>query len=771
LKISEKFSESVRLCWLLTLIAVLYSVTPIHNGNIFWHLRNGIDIVETGEIRTADPFTWTRHGAYWIQHEWLAEVALALSWIHIGEAGPVLLKALFIGLSIFFVFKASVKNGADPGLAFVFGALWLTLAQPRWIARPHFFSIFFFSLYLYILSFRFRKPWKLALILLPAQILWVNVHAGFVMGLFLASVPAMTRLLSGRFKEFVKWLLPPVALLLACGIHPNGFRTLEYLPAFLAQPLFKQSIREWWSPFDPRYAPEKAISRTALLFSFLTLGTTALLVRFSKGIDRGKLLALSILVVATVFAARNGELLAPAMLAWVPAMLTLKIPEKISYFAALILLVIPFTYGVPREIGPPKELGAYVDWTVYPVDLANLLEEHPPLLENAVLFNTNEISGYLEYRFGERFPLFVDGRCLLFPEAFHWDYLMITEAPGEGYRSLQYNLFHRYGFNLLIYNTRNPNSSVYLAAKLPEWVPIRIDGLTSTYASWDLLRETELESLAFRYFDPLDPSEFLTTPLYLIPMFSLDELKRQRDQTGAQILDVVVESIHFRQDPTFASVTADNPGTWSYTLDCWNACRAGNLESAAVSAELTGDPALQAAVSYLQTGELQTGEGIIGITTDIAQSQWVERTTLITALWVTGQQTEALSMADCSMDSLPPWGIAQCAWLYSLSGRQEHAEELTELALSKAQGPVIMEKAARVFRTGGNYLQAIEFCRRALAMSPAYAEARLLLANSLWELNRIEEAGVEYLWFEEAGMPLPEYARERLLLLKELGNI
>ena len=54
MKISKKFSESVRLCWLLTIIAVLYSVTPIHNGNIFWHLRNGIDIVETGEITLED---------------------------------------------------------------------------------------------------------------------------------------------------------------------------------------------------------------------------------------------------------------------------------------------------------------------------------------------------------------------------------------------------------------------------------------------------------------------------------------------------------------------------------------------------------------------------------------------------------------------------------------------------------------------------------------------------------------------------------------------
>ncbi|MCD4707963.1 MAG: tetratricopeptide repeat protein [Candidatus Sabulitectum sp.] len=770
MRISEKFSEAATLCWLLTLICVLYCITPIHNGNIFWHLRNGVDIVETGDIRTEDPFTWTRHGTYWIQHEWLAESAMALSWIHIGEAGPVLLKALFIGLSIFFVFKASLKNGADPGLIFVFGAFWLALAQPRWIARPHFFSIFFFSLYLYILSFKFEKPWKLALILFPVQVLWVNVHAGFVMGLFLASVPAMGKLLTGKFSEFGKWLLPPAVLLLASGIHPNGFRTLEYLPAFLAQPLFKQSIREWWSPFDPRYAPEKPISRTALLLSALTFGTTALLIRFSKGIDRGKILALLMLIVATVFAARNGELLAPAMLAWVPGMLKLKIPMKLCAVSALILITIPFVYGVPREIGPPRELGARVDWTVYPVDLANLLEEHPALMEHAVLFNTNEISGYLEYRFGERFPLFVDGRCLLFPEAFHWDYLMLTEAPGEGFTALQKNLFDRYEFNLLIYNTRNQYSSVHMAAALPCWVPIRIDALTSTYAKWELLDETGLDSLAFRYFDPLDPSAFLTTPLYLLPSTAMNELTRQRNQLGSAILDPAIEALLFRIDTTYTTETLQHEGVWSHTLACWEYCRKGDLSSAAVSADLSGDPSIRAAVDFLQNGILAENQVIMSITPNMIRSRWDEKAACITSLWITGQQIKALHEAESSMDSLPPWGIAQCAWLYSLSGEQEHAEELINLALSRARVPIVLERAARVFTTGRSYSRAIEYCNGALAMSPAYTGARLVLADCLWELNRIEDAGTEYSWFGDNGFALPEYALERLLLLRKLEN-
>ena len=772
MKISENFSEAGVLCALLTLITVIFSITPIHNGNFFWHLRNGIDIVESGQIRTEDPFTWTRQGVYWIQHEWLAESAMALSWIHLGESGPVLLKAFFIGLSVFFAFRASIRNGADPGFAFIVAVFWLSLAQPRWITRPHFFSIFFFSVYLYILSFKLEKPWKLALILFPIQILWVNVHAGFVMGFFLASVPAMGKLLKREYKDFWKWTLPPVTLLLASGIHPNGFRTLEYLPSFLAQPLFKQSIREWWSPFDPRYAPDRLISRTAFILSSLCIGTLALLVKFrNRTMDRGKLLALLLLLTATIFAARNGELLAPAIVAWVPGMLKLKIPAKFCTIPFLILLVIPFVYGVPREIGPPKQLGTGVDWSVYPVELSDLLEEHPALLEKAVLFNMNEIAGYIEFRFGERLPLFVDGRCLLFPESFFWDYLILAEAPGNEFISVQKNIFDDFGFNLLIYNTRDQFSSVYLAAALPEWVPIHMDGLTSTYAKWDLLHNTHLEDLAFRYFDPLDPVKFLTTPLYLQPISSLEELSTQREQLSTSILNTVIESFYFRSDTLYSPSLSGEDGTiWSFTLDCWINCRDGDLQSAATSAALSGDRSLQTAVSYLETGILLENETMMGINSNLIISEWSEKAAYISALWITGQQQKALNQTAIHIDSLPPWGVAQCAWLYSLSGEQERAEELAGIALFRRQGPVVLKRTAQVYRTAGDYTNSLEYAKRALVVSPGFVEARLILADNLWDLNRIEEAVTEYKWFGENDYSLPQYANERLLLIRQLGN-
>ena len=756
---------------ILSALAVLYSITPVHNGNFFWHLRNGLDIVETGEIRTEDPFTWTRLGTNWIQHEWLAECAMALGWIHGGESGPVLLKAFLIGLSVLLAFKASVKSGGDPVFTFLLGAAWLALAQPRWIARPHIFSIFFFSVYLYVLSFRIREPWKLTLVLFPVQVLWVNVHAGFVMGIFLASVPAMDRFMHREWKNFFSWTLTPLALLAASGIHPNGFRTLEYLPAFLAMPLYKETIREWWSPFDPRYAPLRVISRTAVLLMGLTLSTSALLLFFRKTIDRGRTAALAVLTAATVFAARNGELLAPAMLAWIPGMTRIRLSWKTMIIPALLLLAVPFVYGVPREVGPPRELGAGVDWTVYPVGAADFLEPHPRLLQGSVLFNTNEISGYLEYRFGENLLLFMDGRCLIYPESFYRNYLSLCFATTPDYRSEQYRLLQMYGFNLLVCNIPDDGSVVYLAALLPNWKPLYTDHLTTVYADTRFLEHIDLDELGYRYFDPFDPVEFMSKPLYLLPSSSLEELLIFREKTGSMALDAQIAALEFREGLQMESRSDPPDDPAGYTLECWQNCREGNLHDAECNAALSGDAQLEAAVRILSGGQLGENEYLLGIrSTGMLRNPQAENALAITALWVTGQQEEALERARVQIDSLPGWGIAQCGMLYSLAGQSETALELAERSLEIRQGPVVMERVARIHALEGNYPAAADFCRAALDLSPDFAGARLLLADCLWNMNMVTEALIEYETIVQAGLQLPDYAEQRLELTAVLDN-
>jgi tetratricopeptide (TPR) repeat protein len=142
----------------------------------------------------------------------------------------------------------------------------------------------------------------------------------------------------------------------------------------------------------------------------------------------------------------------------------------------------------------------------------------------------------------------------------------------------------------------------------------------------------------------------------------------------------------------------------------------------------------------------------------------------ITALWITGQQDEALEIARLNLQSLPGWGVGQCGLLYSLAGDSKTALELAELALSLAGGPVVLERVARISALEGRFDEAAERCAEALSLSPDFSGARLLRADCLWELCRIEEAGTEYDYILLSGHELPEYAMNRLRLADMLSN-
>jgi hypothetical protein len=475
------------------------------------------------------------------------------------------------------------------------------------------------------------------------------------------------------------------------------------------------------------------------------------------------------LTAATVFAARNGELLAPAMLAWIPGMTRIRLPWKAALIPAVFIFAVPFLYGVPREVGPPRQLGAGVDWEVYPVGAADFLQRNSCLVHSAVLFNSNEISGYLEYSFGEELPLFMDGRCLIFPEDFYMDYLRLSFATEPDYMAGQYRLFQEYGFNLLVYNTPEEGSSAFLAAGHPDWVPLYFDHITVVYGGKDLLEECGCQGLGYRYYDPLDPEEFLATPLYLIPAKAMAEMETHMETTGTEALNSRIHALLFRSGEELPQGTDLPDDPYGYTLRCWQSCRGEDMNGAVDYASLSGDPNLSAAVGVLSGVPFDEYQSLLGISSrGMIRTEWAERAVQITALWVTGQQNEALGTAESCMDSLPGWGIAQCGMLYSLAGDRERALELAELALETRRGPVVLERVARIHSQEGNPETAANLCREALALSPDFTGARLLLGNCLWETGMVTEAAIEYETIVLSGLELPEYALSRLELAERL---
>lgn len=775
---------------LFLLVCALYCLTPVHNGNFFWHLRNGEDILETGTIRTSDPFTWTRSGETWLQQEWVAEVMFALSWKTAGEAGPVILKASVIVLAALLASLAAVRRGATLTAVVLTGLLWFALSHGRWIVRPHIISILMFSLYLYLIARGTGGVLSTLAVFLPLQIIWTNAHAGFIMGWFLLGIPLLDNAFARRPGKALERGGVLAAVVLSAGIHPNGFGSVTYITDFLSRPLFRETIREWWSPFHPMYHPGQSISTTAVLLVLLLAATWTLVIARRRKIGASRIVALAALSAASLLSSRNMDFLALAALAWVSPLLgrvRLRIPAILLAAAAAV----PFLAGVPREFGPPRRLGVGVDWSIYPRRLTEFLRENPELLQ-ARVFNTNEISGYLQYAMGEDLPLYMDGRCHLFTENLYAEYLMLAYAvPQDAPRVM--NVMDGRGIQLALYDWPGTDrSSAYILSASPDWKPVYWDSITVVYGRVSWLEEAGFRGQVFTLADPLSPMMLLETPYYLMPSSLREELVTAASSpmnyqpaippAAALLLSEgeVPDTLPFviRSDSMRSGLENALRGREPCIEDprlrviqSWALAGPGEYIAAMDAAVSSGDPMLLSCLSVLHEGGTGAAPaavnrvpplmvpppawaGYLAGTVSPGDSSVIEAA----ALFVSGMRERAIDSVRTVLDremELQPWGLSVSGGLAALHGLDSLAVNLGDSAVSMNTNPYTLLIMGKIEGITGNRRGAVETLSRSLAIAPAYHEARIQRAGYLWMEGRLEEALEDYRLLEELNYLTP----------------
>lgn len=768
----------------------LYCLTPVHNGNFFWHLRNGEDILETGTIRTADPFTWTRCGETWLQQEWVAEVMFALSWKAAGEAGPVLFKAVVIVLAALLASMAAVRRGAALTAVVFTGLLWFTLSHGRWIVRPHIISILMFSLYLYLMARGTGGVLSTLAVFLPLQIFWTNAHAGFVMGWFLLGIPLLDSVLARRPRGALERGGVLAAVVLSAGIHPNGFGSVTYITDFLSRPLFRETIREWWSPFHPMYHPGQSVSTTAVLLVVLLAATWTLVIARRKKIGASRILALAALSAATILSSRNMDFLALAALAWVSPLLGrvhLRIPAILVAAAAAV----PFLTGVPREFGPPRQLEVGVDWSIYPRRLTEFLRENPELLQ-ARVFNTNEISGYLQYAMGEDLPLYMDGRCHLFTESLYAEYLMLAYAvPRDAPRVM--NVLDGRDIQLALYDwPKSDGSSAYILSASPDWKPIYWDSITVVYGRESWLEEVGFRGQVFTVVDPLAPLILLETPYYLMPSSLREELVAAASSpmdyqpaippASALLLSEgeVPDTLPFviRSDSMRSGLESALRGKEPCIEDprlrviqSWALAWTGEYTAAMNAAVISGDPMLQGCLAVLQENGMAAAPAVANRLPPlmVPPPAWTEYLAGASspgdsciieaaALFVSGMRERAIDSVRTVLDrgmELQPWGLSVSGGLAALHGLDSLAVALGDSAVSMSTNPYTLLIMGKIEGITGDRRSAVETLSHSLAIFPAYHAVRIQRAGYLWMEGRLEEALADYRLLEELNYLTP----------------
>jgi hypothetical protein len=228
----------------LALIAAA-ALTPIQNDT-WWQLRAGGDMWSAGHILLTDTYSHTAYGAFWPNHEWLAEV------IYYGcyRAGGLALVTLVAAALIAAAWWISWRLTVGPvRLRVALTAIAFIPASLHWEPRPHAFSFLFLMLTVYCLVHE-RYIW------LPVVFaLWANCHGGVLTGLLVAAAGLGAPLLVSR----TGWLRRVVALCscaVAATATPLGLSMWTELLKSLAR-IRLYPLDEWQPPAlgDPRLAP------------------------------------------------------------------------------------------------------------------------------------------------------------------------------------------------------------------------------------------------------------------------------------------------------------------------------------------------------------------------------------------------------------------------------------------------------------------------------------------------------------------------------------
>ncbi|MGD0088094.1 MAG: hypothetical protein ABSC24_13305 [Verrucomicrobiota bacterium] len=179
-------------CTAVLLLAVFQFSENTVDLDLWGHLVYGQHMLHSGAIPKTDIYSWTAQGQPWINHEWIAEIILAIFYTAWGGPGILLLK-MVVGLAAFAVcLRLGAQRLSWPArfVAWAFAALAVVEISYGFAARPQIFTALFLSLELQWLQ-QIHSGQRLWLLALPGLFLaWINTHGGVLAGFGLLGLAA-----------------------------------------------------------------------------------------------------------------------------------------------------------------------------------------------------------------------------------------------------------------------------------------------------------------------------------------------------------------------------------------------------------------------------------------------------------------------------------------------------------------------------------------------------------------------------------------------------
>jgi len=430
---------STKHTFLAVLLLGLFAMTArnVTDPDVWWHLRTGQYIAVHKSVPLTDPFSYTRAGEPWVAHEWLTEILLYELERAAGFGGLIVVFSAVLCAAFLVLYLRCSPAPYVAGVVTLCAA-WAT--APVWGVRPQVLSLLLTSLWLLILERSEHDP-KLLWWTLPLTLLWVNLHAGFAVGLVLSALflagELFEGLLAGSPRNASRLRFAALILLLdllIVPLNPNGLRMFSYPIQTLRSAAMQSYIAEWASPnfHHAEYWPFLLI----VLGTFTALSCSRrgvrprdlllLLVSLYASLCSIRMMPLFVLIAAPLVSLRLGDWPTSRSRRSGPRLASAPLLNAAIVLAMAVFVCVHTARVIQRQ--PQAEVQCF------PARAVAFLQTHSP---SGPIFNHYDWGGYLIWKLYPGTRVFIDGRADLYGKPLLDQFANTYQFKGDWQQPLQ----------------------------------------------------------------------------------------------------------------------------------------------------------------------------------------------------------------------------------------------------------------------------------------------------------------------------------------------
>lgn len=392
------------------LVGLLWLRTyPSVDPDFGWHLSLGKQMVESKHL--VENFSGYNYfnNLFTIDHQWLSDVLLYLSYNHIGYWFLALFFFLITLITFWLLYKLMILKKVHASVAGILVAIAILCASMVFCGiRLQYFLLLATILLPYI--FKVVKPlWLRLVYYFLIFALGSNLHGGF---LTLAPIPFLLELSMLKFqkadraKSIKKMAFLCLVLLLSFCISPYGIEYWKFMASYWTSPYYRTHIAEWLPIYSFPIRWSQVIFPLSITIFFLTIDKywkkvnkaelILIILYFYLGVTSLRAFPVFIILAAPYVAAAMSELF-----------ISLKVDfNKIKYYSLGLFILVSIIFA--RSIAPIDfKKNIFEMDAAYPSSALDFISKNMP--NNGNLLNDYGWGGYQVWTHPE-LKVFIDGR-------------------------------------------------------------------------------------------------------------------------------------------------------------------------------------------------------------------------------------------------------------------------------------------------------------------------------------------------------------------------